>query len=115
SEFLQQTLTDLVRPLILGDLLAEQENRLVAAHLLGHRIAQRVAGGHRGGYAAVLPRRRGNTRGRGRGCRQRWSSRPRLRRGFLTALGSRRRLRDGADFFTITCYHGNWRVYRDVL
>src|SRR5690349_20661943 len=42
SKFLQQTLTDLVGPLILGDLLSEQKNRLVAPHFFGHSVAQRL-------------------------------------------------------------------------
>ena len=42
-ELLQQVLRDLVGALILGDLLADHEHAIVAAHLLGHRVAQRVA------------------------------------------------------------------------
>ena len=40
AEFLQQALRDLVGALIFGDLLAHHEDVLVAAHLLGHGVAQ---------------------------------------------------------------------------
>ena len=46
AEFLQQTLGDLVGALILGDLLADDEDVLVAAHFLRHGVAQRFAHGH---------------------------------------------------------------------
>ena len=46
AEFLQQALRDLVGALIFGDFLAHHEDVLVAAHLLGHRVAQRFAHGH---------------------------------------------------------------------
>ena len=46
AEFLQQALGDLVGALILGDFLAHDEDVLVAAHLLGHRLVQRLADGH---------------------------------------------------------------------
>ena len=46
AELLQQPLRDLVGALILGDFLAHDEDVLVAAHLFGHRVAQRFA--HRG-------------------------------------------------------------------
>ena len=45
TELLQQALRDLVGALILGDLLAHHEDVLVAAHLLGHGVAQRFAHG----------------------------------------------------------------------
>ena len=46
AEFLQQALRDLVGALVLGDLLAHDEDVAVAAHLLGHGVAQRLAHGH---------------------------------------------------------------------
>ncbi len=46
AEFLQQPLRDLVGALIFGDLLAHHEHVVVAAHLLGHGVAQRFAHGH---------------------------------------------------------------------
>jgi len=39
SEFLQQTLRDFVGALIFRDLLAEDEDAIVAAHFLGHGVA----------------------------------------------------------------------------
>ncbi len=45
AELLQEVAGDLVGALVLGDFLAHQENRLVAAHLLGHGVAQGVADG----------------------------------------------------------------------
>ena len=47
AEFLQQSLGDLVGALIFGDFLAHHEDVGVAAHLLGHGVAQRFAHGHR--------------------------------------------------------------------
>ena len=41
----QQALADLVGALIFGDFLAHQEHQLVAAHFLGHGVAQRFAHG----------------------------------------------------------------------
>src|SRR6202044_1433690 len=70
-EFLQETLADLVGALVLGDFLAHQEPRLVAAHLLGDRIAQRLAHGNHGGGAFVL----GLVGGRWRGGGGRWRRR----------------------------------------
>ena len=43
AELVEQALADLVGALVLGDLLAHQEDVAVAAHLLGHRVAQRLA------------------------------------------------------------------------
>ena len=77
AEFLEQPLRDLVRPLILGDLLAHDEDGGVDAHLLGHRVAQRFADGlavgragggggdlqRRGGFAGL-----GGGSGGGSGC-----------------------------------------------
>ena len=40
AELLEQALADLVGALIFGDLLAHQEDVGVAAHLLGHGVAQ---------------------------------------------------------------------------
>jgi hypothetical protein len=42
-ELVEHALADLVRAVVLGDLLADQEDGLVAAHLLAHRLAQRLA------------------------------------------------------------------------
>ncbi len=47
AEFLQQALRDLVGALIFGDFLAHDEDVGVAAHLFGHRVAQRFADGLR--------------------------------------------------------------------
>jgi hypothetical protein len=47
AELLQQALADLVGALVLADFLAHQEDLVVAAHLLGHGVAQRFAHGHR--------------------------------------------------------------------
>ena len=61
AEFLQQPLTDLVGALIFRDLFAHQEHVRVAPHLLGHRIAQRVADGlgdHLGAGRALPDRAR---------------------------------------------------------
>ena len=46
AEFLQQALRHLVGALIFGDFLADHEYVGVAAHLLGHGVAQRLAHGH---------------------------------------------------------------------
>ena len=53
AELLEQALRDLVGALILGDLLAHHEHALVGAHLLRHRVAQRLAHGHAGQRRAV--------------------------------------------------------------
>ncbi len=53
AEFLEQTLTDLVGALILRDLLAHQEDVAVAAHLLGHGVAQGLAHGHGDEFGAL--------------------------------------------------------------
>src|SRR5271169_6020197 len=45
-EFLKQALAHLIGALILADLLTEKEDRIVASHLLGHRIAQRLTYRH---------------------------------------------------------------------
>ena len=41
SELVEQSLRDLVSALVLGDLLAHHEHAVIAAHFLGHRVAQR--------------------------------------------------------------------------
>src|SRR5204863_2829718 len=70
-ELLQQTLADLVGALILGDLLAEQEDAVVAPHLLGDRVAQGLAHGLGDRLAGVFAgigggrRRRPGRRGNG--------------------------------------------------
>ena len=46
AELLEQVLTDLVGALILANLLAHEEHRRIAPHLLGHGVAQRLAHGH---------------------------------------------------------------------
>ncbi|KIU01394.1 hypothetical protein QU38_01860, partial [Staphylococcus aureus] len=43
TELLEQALRDLVGALILGDFLAHHEDARILAHLLGHRVAQRLA------------------------------------------------------------------------
>ncbi len=43
TELLQQALGDLVGALVLGDFLAHDEHVAVAAHFLGHGVAQRLA------------------------------------------------------------------------
>ena len=53
-EFLQQTLADFVGALVLADLLAEQQHAVVAPHLLGHCIAQRLAHRHRDGFPRIF-------------------------------------------------------------
>ena len=67
-ELLQQALRDLVGALVFGDLLAHDEDVGVAAHFLGHGVAQRFA--HRG---------RAPSRCRP-GCRDRQRLRPSARR-----------------------------------
>jgi hypothetical protein len=55
-EFLEKPLSDLVGALVFGDLLAEHEHAIVTAHLLGHRVAQRLADGdarHRRAFGRV--------------------------------------------------------------
>src|SRR5262245_40700650 len=47
AEFLQQALGHLVRALIFGDLLAHDEDGLVAPHFFRHGVAQRLANRHR--------------------------------------------------------------------
>ena len=44
-ELVEQSLADLIGALIFRDLLAHQKDAIVAAHLLGHRIPQRLAHG----------------------------------------------------------------------
>ena len=45
AELVEQALRDLIRALIFRDLLAHDEHGIVAPHLLGHRVAQRLAHG----------------------------------------------------------------------
>ena len=45
-DFLQEVLRDLVGALVLGDLLAHDEDVAIAAHFLGHRLVQRLPDGH---------------------------------------------------------------------
>jgi hypothetical protein len=75
AELVQQSLGHLVGALVFGDLLAHDEDGVIAAHLLGHGIAQRFAdgrldhlgiGGPVGGGVGF--RRSGGCLGRGR-CR----------------------------------------------
>ena len=74
AEFLQQALGHLVGALIFGDLLADDEHVRIAAHFLGHGVAQRLAHGHRDHLSAfrhfglplpTLPRKRGRQGGAG--------------------------------------------------
>ena len=56
AELVEQALGDLVGALIFGDLLAHHEDPVVGAHLLGHRVAQRLADGgldHLGAFGHV--------------------------------------------------------------
>ena len=46
AKLLQQPLRDLIGALIFGDLLAKNEHIGIAAHFLGHGVAQRFAHGH---------------------------------------------------------------------
>ena len=46
AELLEQALGHFVGALILGDLLAHDEDASVGPHLLGHGVAQRLAHGH---------------------------------------------------------------------
>ena len=80
AELLQQPLRDLVGALVLGDLLAHDEDVGVAAHLLGHGIAQRLADGGRDHCRAL-----GDLGRAGRGCRRR-------QRGIICGLCDRGRL-----------------------
>ena len=115
-EFLQQALADLVGALVLGDLLADQKDRFVAPHLLGHCVAQRLAHRHRRGRAGVVglrrhhgPRRRpGGRGGRRRSSRRRFGRLipPGLGRASVFRLGLP--LRHSAD-------HRDRRVDRDML
>ena len=102
AKLLQQFAADLVGPLVLGDLLADQEDLVVPTHLLGHGVAQGVAdGGLDHGRAGrdfgvfqreggcPLPRFAGTPPGGGR-----------LRRGLSPLRGDRSlrsRLRGGVD------------------
>ena len=84
AEFLQQALADLVGALIFRDLFAHQEHVGVAPHLLGHRVAQRVADGHGHHLGACGHLRIGLGDGLRRRRRllglRRWALRPWLRR-----------------------------------
>ena len=53
TELLQQPLRDLVGALVLSDLFAHHEDVAIAAHLLGHRVAQGLANG-RGDHRRAL-------------------------------------------------------------
>src|SRR5204862_1152075 len=55
-ELLQQPLADLVGSLIFGDFLADQQDVVVAPHLLGDRVAQRLAHGLRHRLSGVFGR-----------------------------------------------------------
>ena len=48
AEFGEQALRDFIRALIFGDFLAHHEHARIAAHFLGHRVAQCFAQGERG-------------------------------------------------------------------
>ena len=83
-EFLQQALRDLVGALVLGDLLAHDEDVRVAAHLFGHGVAQRFAHGGRDHFGA------GRNVGIGSRFRLRRGRDRRSRRGFCLRWRSRR-------------------------
>ena len=67
AELVEQALADLVGALVLGDLLAEQEDAVVSAELERHGVAKGFADGGGLGRAPVLFGRGGSERGGGRG------------------------------------------------
>ena len=87
AEFLQQPLGHLVGALIFGDLLADDEDVAVAAHLLGHGVAQRFAHGHRDQLGAFGNVGRGDRGARGRFGESGLRRRRRLRLGRLDRRG----------------------------
>ncbi len=97
AELFQQAAADLVGALVLGDFLAHQEHVLVAAHLLGHGVAQGVADGRLDQLGPFRDGRIGQGLGDGRGGRRsRRSGRGlglggRSRRGSGLGRGRRRR------------------------
>src|SRR5262249_38711602 len=112
TKLLEEALADLVGTLIFRDLLAHQEHRRIAAHLLGHGVAPRFPHGHAHGiardYRLGLGRRDGRRawraafrlswrrcrrlRCRGRRCRGLWR-RWRLLLGALVVLADEERYR----------------------
>ena len=71
AEFLQKALRNLIGALILGDLLAHDEDIGVAAHFFGHRIAKRFAdadGDHFGSGGKIRIRQSGFPRRSRNGC-----------------------------------------------
>ena len=138
AELLQKTLRDLVGALVLGHLLAHHEDRGVATHLFGHRVAQGFAHRHghhlgvgrelrldpHGGaalkavigrisdrFATAAPRRRGFRGDIGRtglGTCRRCNGRNR-------AVGGFRNGRRGIGRFAIGPDHADRRVDRDVV
>jgi hypothetical protein len=109
---------DLVGALVLGDFLAHQEDVLVAAHLLGHRVAQRLAHGHVDhlgalGHFGIGATGRGGGRGRGARRPSAGASAP-AGSAACFAAGRRRRLgRGGAASAlspSLASQHGDRRV-----
>ena len=91
AEFLQQALGDLVGALIFGDLLAHDEDVGVAAHFLGHGVAQRLAHGHGDHFGAGSKFRLGHfvRAGRGRTDGRRRCGEPRSAAGASGGAGIR--------------------------
>ena len=54
AELLEHPLADLVGALVVADLLAHEEDAVVALHLLDHRLAQGLAESERRASRAVL-------------------------------------------------------------
>ena len=71
AELVEQALADLVGALVLGDFLAHQEDIAIAAHLFGHRVAQRFAHGDLASWRCRRARRV-RARFRGRARRSSW-------------------------------------------
>ena len=113
AEFLQQALADLVGALIFGDLLAHQEHGVVAPHLFGDGVAQRLAHGDRRRGALVLRLGPGCGRGRRRRRRRRWGQR--LGGRWCFCRGRRRLDSGGADVFAVAGDDRDLGVDRDVL
>ena len=115
AEFLKQALGHLVGPLILRDLLAHDIDHLVAAHFLGHGVAQGVA--HRLGLGVGEKFLLVHVHHRDRRSGGSVGSRFRRRRRSL-ARGGRRRCRAGIDrarVLAILEQNRDRRVHRDIL
>ena len=125
AELLEQALADLVGALVLGDLLAHQEHVGVAAHLLGHGVAQRLAHGLADHLGA------GRDLGLARRLDAAWAGRSvsavagffspvgvgvGLAAGLAAAAGDgRTRVVQGARVLAVAQQHGDRRVHRHAL